>query len=172
MRIIAGTALVLAALAAAFRSGVAEPGTPAVVAPSSCKPSAPLVVSLAASPASSRGVARVDFAVESRIDVEDLWVELRLPAGGELLAFDAPPSGPAARGEVRQGAARVRLPAGFGVLAVEAVMLLPDPETPGAFVRQSAVASARWGEPELGLERLEVDGEVSNVVPGIHRSGR
>lgn len=155
----------------------ASPATALGTAPriegAGCKPTAPIALRVEAGTLGSNGVARLDYEVELLHDALDAWVEVHLPTGGEVIDQAAPLPGPAARGEIRDGSARVRLPALRGVVELEAVMVIEDATEPSGRLRLSNTESVRYGELELELElpELVVEGETSVVAPSIVRPG-
>lgn len=141
---------------------LAEPG---------CKPTAPIALAVEAGPLGADGVVRLSYEVELLYPAEDVWLEVHLPAGGHLVDQATLLRGPAQRGDRRDGSARVRLPQLSGIVELEAVMQIADPTEPSGLLRLSNTHTVRYGELELELPQLVVEGETSVVAPSVLRPG-
>jgi hypothetical protein len=108
MRFLA-TALALGLTSAALFGALARP-TQRLELDTGCKPSAPLELELLSS-AVVNGVAELDYTVRPLIEGRELSVRIETDERSELLLHHVADTPVFERGELRQGSARVQLPA-------------------------------------------------------------
>ncbi|RKY21180.1 MAG: hypothetical protein DRQ55_05240 [Planctomycetota bacterium] len=156
---------------------------------SSCKPTAPISVSLTRVAGADFGPVQLDFNLEPLRDFEQLTWELRLPQGVVLLSGDQQGVAGAARGAQTAGTARVDLPAddvfralrlaarGSFVVRDDAGEPMLDELGQPLLETVETVAALHWGEalPDAPLvSRIDHRGQTEQAVllPSIQREGR
>ena len=147
---------------------------PAALQGLGCEPLAPLAIELEGSSVAGDGSARLDYSLSPLTDAAAFEFELRLPEGGAVRWHDTPDSTPLGQGELRQGAARVVLPAdAVGARAQLVVrMLLADGGSPDAVEWVERVETLSWGVLEQVVEQAElrvIDGEATMNIQGEWR---
>ena len=137
--------------------------------PESCKPQAPIRIVIDGQSGGLGGVARIDFTLEPLIDVEEVWTEVRLLRGGELVSLAGGSDGARRAGEPVQGSTQLALPVGHAVAEIEAVFLMRTDT--GELLRQSSVQTLEWGTSFEQPELSTLGSEVTAVAPALHRGG-
>ncbi len=139
-----------------------------------CEPLAPLAIELQGSSVAGNGSARLDYSLRPLTDAAAFEYELRMPDGGAVRWHDTPDSTPLVQGALRQGAARVVLPAdAVGARAQLVVrMLLADGGTPDAVEWVERVETLSWGVIEQVVDQAElriIDGQATMNIQGEWR---
>lgn len=133
-----------------------------------CEPLAPVQVELQPGTMSS-GRATIDYTLEARRDVPEMWASVRVLDGGQLRGHSAPLRAAAMRGDRVRGTARIDLPANLEGVRVEIVghIRIPDASMPDGFLELRNVRRVTYGEPRLETNTTLAltDGEVSVDIP-------
>ena len=137
--------------------------------PENCKPLAPIKIVIDGQSGGLGGPARIDFTLVPLIDVEQVWTEVRLLRGGDLVNLAGGSDGVRLAGETVQGSAHLALPAGHAVVELEAVFMMRTDT--GELLRQSSVQTLEWGASTRQVELSKLGSEVTAVAPVLHRGG-
>ena len=166
---VSGLALATFLAPAAPQAGPASEPAAGARLPESCKPEAPIRIVIDGQSGGLGAVARIDFTLVPLIDVEEVWTEVRLLRGGDLLSLAGGSDGARRAGEPVQGSTQLALPMGHAVAEIEAVFLMRTDE--GELLRQSSVQTLEWGTSFEQPELSTLGSEVTAVAPALHRGG-